>query len=111
MATFSGALKGDFKISPDLSFNGFPLLGTPVSARQELSQFADEILEIRESFSWQTLADLYDELTMPRNLRDVHNKLDAYLDKLIGLKGPTRDERAKKLLTLHHELVEKGHIF
>lgn len=111
VATFSGALEGRFRISPDLSFNGFPLLVTPVSARQELSQFADEILGIRETFSEQTLADLYDELTMPRNLRDVHNKLDAYLDKLIGLKDPTRDERAKKLLTLHHELVEKGHIF
>lgn len=110
VATFSGALEGRFRISPDLSFNGFPLLALPTAMRPELTKYAEEILSIRASLAGQTLADLYDQLSMPEDLRIVHNKLDACLDKFLGLKAPSRDERAKKLLVMHHDLVNVGRL-
>lgn len=39
------------------------------------------MLDARAAFANQTLADLYDPLAMPKQLRDAHVKLDRAVDK------------------------------
>jgi hypothetical protein len=108
VAIFSGALEGRFRISPGLSFNGFPLLAVPQNLRSKLDDFGKGILEVRSRYPSQTLADLYHELGMPKDLREIHQKLDALLDDYLKLKSPSREDRAKRLLETHHELLRAG---
>lgn len=106
VATFSGALEGRFRISPDLSLNGFPLLRIDEKLRGGLEEMALQILELRESYTGQTLADLYGETSMPELLIKAHRKLDLMVDKWMKIENPSRLDRSVRMLQLHHEFSE-----
>jgi len=105
VATFSGAMKGDFRISPDLSFNSFPLLAIQDKHKAKMAALGGAILDMRNKYPNETLADLYHDLSMPADLRKAHTELDSYVDKILKLSEPTRVERARALLEMHHQLL------
>ena len=49
------------------------------------------MLDARDQYRTLTLADLYDPLTMPPELRKAHQKLDKAVDAAYGYKGRADD--------------------
>lgn len=77
-----GRMKSDPQYSAGIVFNNFPWPQEVVAAkRAAIEVVAQEVLDAREAFMDQTLADLYDPLAMPRQLREAHAKLDRAVDK------------------------------
>ena len=56
---------------------------SPSPRRRPMAMGAKDVLAVRSSFAEETLADLYDPLTMPRQLRDAHDGLDRAVAKVL----------------------------
>jgi len=77
-----GRLKSDFRYSNKLVYNNYPWPESPTDAqKRSVEKAAQGVLDARAAFPEQTLADLYDPLTMPKALRDAHRSLDRAVDK------------------------------
>jgi len=74
--------------------------------RAAVEAAAQSVLDAREEFKGQTLADLYDPLAMPKALRDAHNTLDRAVDKCYR-SAAFESERARVeyLFTLYQRLT------
>ena len=76
-----GRLKSDYRYSKDIVYNNYPWPDAP-SAKQRaaLQAAAQAVLDARKKFPTDTLADLYDPLTMPPALVKAHAALDRAVD-------------------------------
>ena len=72
MRVVCGRLKSDYRYSKDIVYNNFPWCGR--SARIE--ETAQQILDARKKYPDWTLAALYNEETMPVELRAAHEEND-----------------------------------
>ena len=70
-----GRLGVDLRYSPAI-YNNFPVREPTEKQRAKIESAAQNILEVRAKFPEATLSDLYDELTMPKILRDAHKEND-----------------------------------
>lgn len=102
-----GRLESRYRYSNKLVYNNYPW-PQEVSDRQRaaVEAAAQGVLDVREQFSGQTLADLYDPLAMPKALRNAHKKLDACVDKCYR-RAPFVSERTRveHLFDLYQRLV------
>ncbi len=68
---------------------------------------AQSVLDAREQYPDQTLADLYDPLAMPKPLRDAHRALDRALDRCYRSQPFTTERaRVEYLFDLYQKLTE-----
>ncbi|MCC8110673.1 MAG: antitoxin VbhA family protein, partial [Ruminococcus sp.] len=76
MRAVCGRLKSDYSYSIFIVYNNFPWC-TPTDAQKaKIEQTAQAVLDARAKFPDSSLADLYDELTMPPELRKAHQAND-----------------------------------
>lgn len=79
--TISGRLKSDIQYSNGIVYNNFPWPLQPTPAQKTaVEKAAEELLAVRQTFPGQSLADLYDPLTMPQTVLKAHQKLDKAVD-------------------------------
>ena len=73
MRQVCGRIKSDHRYSNKLVYNNFPWPEDPTEKQKErVERTAQGILDARSKFPKETLADLYDPLTMPKELFDAH---------------------------------------
>ena len=109
MRTVCGRLKSDYRYSKDIVYNNFPW-PTPTDAQQaRIEQTAQAILDARALYPDASLADLYDELTMPPELRKAHQQNDRAVMDAYGLPVRTTTESScvAHLMRLYQELTAK----
>ena len=94
---FAGRMKSDFSISPSTVYFTFPFVMPTGAALARVEDAAQTVLDAREAHPGESLADLYDPLAMPRDLRKAHDRLDTVIDSLYRLKKPTSAERLTRL--------------
>lgn len=81
--TVCGRLKSDYRYSKDIVYNNFPW-PTPTEAQKaKIEKTAQAILDARALYPDCSLANLYDDVTMPPELRKAHQAndravMDAY---------------------------------
>ena len=100
-----GRIKSDYRYSNELVYNNYPFPKN-VSEKQKkaVEEKAQNVLDIRASFSDCSLADLYDPLSMPPNLKKAHQELDKAVDNCYGSKLFKNDkERIEFLFGLYEE--------
>ena len=99
-----GRLKSDYRYSIGLVYNTFPL--PPKEANlSKLESLAQAVLNARAAHPGSTLADLYDPLTMPPNLRKAHQALDRAVDRLYRRTGFVSErERVEHLLMVYERM-------
>ncbi|MCY4174306.1 MAG: N-6 DNA methylase [Cyanobacteria bacterium MAG CAR3_bin_5] len=99
-----GRLKSDYQYSVGINYNTFPL--PPKDADlSKLEPLAQAVLTARAAHPGATLADLYDPLTMPPNLRKAHQALDRAVDRLYRRSGfASERERVECLLMMYEGL-------
>lgn len=104
-----GRLESRFRYSKDIVYNNYPF-PKEVSDKNKLSveQKAQNILDIRAEFIDNSLADLYDSLTMPPKLKKAHQELDNAVDKCYTNKKFKNDKtRIEFLFKLYEKYVEE----
>lgn len=102
-----GRLKSDYRYSNSIVYNNYPFPKN-VSEKQKkaVEEKAQNVLNIRSQFSDCSLADLYDPLSMPPNLKKAHQELDKAVDNCYGSKLFKNDkERIEFLFGLYEEYL------
>jgi hypothetical protein len=71
-----GRLEMRYRYSKDIVYNNFPWSNPTEEQKETIVQTAQAILDARERYPSASLADLYDEVTMPTDLRKAHHDND-----------------------------------
>ena len=92
MRTVCGRMKSDYRYSVNVVYNNFPW-PTPTDAQKaKIEQTAQAILDARALYPDCSLADLYDEVTMPPELRKAHQQNDKAVMDAYGFWGKLNTE-------------------
>ena len=105
-----GRLKSDYSYSTTIVYNNFPwpFLCDSASPREKITQTAKAILDARANHPDSSLADLYDEVSMPPDLRAAHEANDRAVLAAYGLAPDTPEpEIVAHLFGLYAEATEK----
>lgn len=89
MRTICGRLKNDYRYSNTLIYNTFPWCTPTPSQRKQIETTAAAILAARDAFPEASLAELYNDLTMPEALLNAHQANDAAVYAAYGLVNDT----------------------
>lgn len=84
MRAVCGRLKSDYRYSKDVVYNNFPWPTPTDEQKAKIEQTAQQILDARAKYPDSSLADLYDELTMPVELRRAHQQNDRAVMEAYG---------------------------
>ena len=79
-----GRIKSDYRYSKDIVYNNFPWPTPTEQQKQKIEQTAQAVLDARSLYPDCSLADLYDELTMPPELRKAHHQNDIAVMQAYG---------------------------
>ena len=97
-----------FSYSNTLGWNTFPVPLLTEKNKADLTKCAEDILLARESHFPSSIADLYEQELMPRNLRDAHDHNDEVLERIyIGRRFKNDTERLEKLFELYAKMNNK----
>lgn len=104
-----GRIKSDYRYSKDIVYNNFPWPTPTPAQKQRIEKTAQAILDARALYPESSLADLYDELTMPVELRKAHRANDKAVMEAYGFWGRLNSEAAcvAELMKMYQKLVEK----
>lgn len=105
-----GRLKSDYSYSNTVVYNNFPWPNPTAEQREKIKQTAQAILDARNLYPDSSLADLYDELTMPSELRKAHQQNDRAVMQAYGLsiKDTTEESCVTELMKLYQQLKGGG---
>ncbi len=94
MRTVAGRLKSDYRYSQDIVYNTFIWPVYTEEQKIKIEKTAMNILDVRSRYSNYSLAELYDELMMPYDLRRAHQDNDRAVWEAYGRAWPIGDESA-----------------
>ena len=104
MKVVAGRLETRYGYTPAV-YNNFPFANLDEKDKETLTATAQGILDARAEFSDCSLADLYNPLTMPANLRKAHEKNDQAVLKIYAVnKTATPSDIVKELFTRYEKL-------
>lgn len=114
MRTVAGRLKSDYRYSAKIVYNNFPWPEVTEVQKEKISKTAQAILDARALYPESSLADLYDELTMPVELRRAHQAndkavMEAYdMTKIVDGKKTwlTESETVARLFEIYEEITK-----
>lgn len=108
MKNIGGRLKSDYRYSGGIVYNNFPW-PTPTDAQKaKIEQTAQAILDARALYPDSSLADLYDEVTMPPELRKAHQNNDRAVMQAYGMsiKDTTESSCVAQLMKMYQALTQ-----
>ncbi len=94
LRSIGGRLESRYRYSIGIVYNPFPWPDADEAAKEKIGKLAEAVLAARLNHPTSTLADLYDPLTMPPDLRKAHTALDLAVDRLYR-KEPFATDRAR----------------
>jgi hypothetical protein len=108
MRAVCGRLKSDYRYSKDVVYNNFPWPNPTDEQEAKIEETAQAILDARALYPDSSLADLYDELTMPPELRRAHQENDRAVMRAYGfdIKTMTETQCVAELFKLYQELTK-----
>lgn len=109
MKLVAGRLGNGYRYSKDIVYNNFPWPEPTKEQKDKIEETAIQILEVRKKYENSTLADLYNELTMPIDLRKAHEENDKAVLKAYGFKGREmgESELVEKLMALYNKIINE----
>ena len=108
MRAVCGRLKSDYRITVTNVYNNF-VWPTPTEAQKsKIEQTAQAILDARALYPDCSLADLYDEVTMPPELRKAHQQNDRAVMQAYGfdVKTTTESSCVAELMKMYQKLTQ-----
>lgn len=106
MATVGGRLEMRYQYSGSLVYNTFPWPNSTQEQKLKIETTAQAILVARALYPDSTLADLYDELVMPPELRIAHQENDKVVMEAYGFDWRTMSESecVAELMKIYEQL-------
>ena len=100
-----GRLESRYRYSASIVYNNYPFPEKPTDKQiKAIEEKAKAVLDARASFPNRSLAELYDPLTMPKELLKAHNELDKAVDLAYRPQAFTTEANRMEFL---FELYEK----
>ena len=108
MRMVAGRLKSDFRYSNTMVYNTFPWPNPTKEQKERIEKTAQMILDARNLYPDSSLADLYDDLIMPPELRKAHQENDKAVMEAYGFdwRTMTESECVAELMKLYQALVK-----
>lgn len=108
MRMLCGRLKSDYRYAKDIVYNNFPWPTPTEKQKEDIEKTAQMILDARKLYSDCSLADLYDEVTMPPELRKAHQLNDKAVMEAYGFWGKvkTESECVAELMKMYQRLIK-----
>ena len=103
-----GRIKSDYRYSNDVVYNNFPWCNPTVEQKKKIEETAQAILDARALYPDCSLADLYDEVAMPPELRKAHQANDRAVMQAYGfdVKTMTESTCVAELMKMYQDLVK-----
>lgn len=104
--TICGRLGMAYRYTPAV-YNNFPWPTPTAEQKAKIEQTAQAILDARALYPNSSLADLYDELTMPPELRKAHQQNDRAVMQAYGfdIKTTTESSCVAELMRMYQQLT------
>ncbi len=104
-----GRLEMRYRYSNTIVYNTFPWCQPSEDQKAKIEETAQAILDARALYPDCSLADLYDELTMPPELRRAHQLNDKAVMEAYGFWGKinTESECVAELMKMYQKLTSK----
>ena len=104
-----GRIKSDYRYSNDVVYNNFPWPSPTEDQIAKIEKTAQAILDARDLYPDASLADLYDELTMPIELRKAHVANDRAVMEAYGfsVKDMSEAECVAELMRMYQAMTEQ----
>lgn len=100
-------MKSDYRYIRDVVYNNFPW-PTPTDAQKtKIEKTAQTILDARALYPDSSLADLYDEIAMPPELRKAHQENDKAVMQAYGfsIKDTTEESCVAELMKIYQQMI------
>lgn len=109
MRVTASRLKSDYRYLKNVVYNNFPWPNPTKEQKERIEKTAQMILDARAKYPNSSLADLYDELTMPSDLRTAHQLNDKAVMDAYGFSIKiTESECVAKLMEMYNKLVNES---
>ena len=107
MRTVASRFGPSYQYSGSIVYNNFPWCTPSEDQKAKIEKTAQEILNARSLYPDCSLADLYDELTMPPELRKAHQENDRAVMRAYGfpIKETTESTCVAKLMKMYQSLT------
>lgn len=107
MRVVCGRMGNAYRYSAGVVYNNFPWPNPSESQTEKIKKTAQGILDARGLYQESKLTDLYDDLTMPSELRSAHQENDKAVMEAYGFnwRTMTESESVAELMKLYRELV------
>lgn len=107
MRAFCGRLKSDYRYSIKVVYNNFPWCKISKADKELVEKTAQMILDARNMYPECSLAELYNELTMPKELMMAHRENDKAVMKAYGfsVKNMTESECVTELVKMYEKFI------
>lgn len=107
--TVCGRIKSDYRYSNDIVYNNFPWPTPTAEQKAKIEKTAQMILDARKLYPDSSLADLYDPLTMPKELLKAHIANDKAVMQAYGLDvGKTSEADCVAFLMKRYQAFTDG---
>ena len=109
MRALAGRLEMRYRYSKDIVYNNFPWPNPTKEQQAKIEKTAQSILTAREKYKDCSLADLYDEVTMPPELRKAHQLNDKAVMEAYGFWGKvkTESECVSELMKMYQKITRE----
>ena len=108
MRAVCGRIKSDYRYSKDVVYNNFPWPTPTPEQRAEIERTAQGILDARANHPGSSLADLYDDVFMPKDLREAHRANDRATLRAYGFPVKiTEPDCVAELMKRYEELAKE----
>lgn len=108
MRIVAGRLETRYQYSGSVVYNNFPWCQPTNEQKKKIEETAQAILDARALYPDCSLADLYDEVAMPPELRKAHQANDKAVMQAYGFWGKLNTESAcvAELMKMYQELIK-----
>ena len=107
MRVVCGRLEMRYRYSKNIVYNNFPWCQPTEEQKARIEATAQAILDARAKYPDCSLADLYDEVTMPPELRRAHQENDRAVMAAYGFSTKmTESECVAELFKMYQELTK-----
>jgi hypothetical protein len=109
MRAVCGRLEMRYRYSKDVVYNNFPWPTPTDDQKTAIEQSAQAILDARALYPDSSLADLYDEVTMPVELRRAHQQNDKAVMAAYGfpVRNFTESDCVAALMKMYEKIVSE----
>lgn len=106
MRLVAGRLKSDYRYSKDIVYNTFVWCNPTPEQKAKIERTAMDILEARNLYPNSTLANMYDDVLMPPELRRAHQNNDRAVMQAYGfsIKETTESKCVEELMRMYQKL-------